>query len=113
MGKLTATHTYVTMEVSSATYEEVARLLKEADYHHCFNDDGEIDMHGLALVKKKYVDPRPKKPWSDWPDECHESHETRVSDASSFDEICTLCGRTDRSGAGWGWLRMPCPAKKK
>jgi len=52
------------------------------------------------------------QPYHAWPDRCHESHETRVSDASSFDEICKLCGRTDISTGGWGWLRIPCPAKK-
>lgn len=49
----------------------------------------------------------------DFPDECHASHVTRVSmGASSFDEICTLCGATDRAGGGWGRLRLPCPGKK-
>lgn len=49
--------------------------------------------------------------WKKWPDECHPTHETRISDASSFDEICVLCGATDRLNAGWGWLRVPCRAK--
>lgn len=52
-----------------------------------------------------------QRPYEAHPDTCHESHATRVSDASSFDEICTLCGRTDISGGGWGWLRMPCPSR--
>lgn len=42
-------------------------------------------------------------------DELHPSHTTRVSDASSFDEICTKCGATDISGGGWGRLKYPCP----
>jgi len=46
-----------------------------------------------------------------WPDELHASHDTRISDASSFDEICTKCGRHDIAGGGWGLLRMPCPAE--
>lgn len=41
---------------------------------------------------------------------CHPSHVTRVSDASSFDEICTNCGATDITGGGWGKLAEPCPA---
>jgi hypothetical protein len=53
-----------------------------------------------------------QQPYHSWPDVCHESHNTRVSDASSFDEICVNCGRTDITGGGWGWLRMPCPSKK-
>jgi hypothetical protein len=40
-------------------------------------------------------------------DELHESHRTRISDASSFDEICVLCGATDRLGS-WGNLRFEC-----
>jgi hypothetical protein len=39
---------------------------------------------------------------------CHPSHETRISDASSFDEICIHCGATDVLG-GWGQLQYPCP----
>lgn len=39
----------------------------------------------------------------------HSSHNTRISDASSFDEICDLCGATDYIG-GWGKLAEPCPA---
>lgn len=40
-------------------------------------------------------------------DELHSSHETRISDASSFDEICVNCGATDRIGS-WGKLAYPC-----
>ncbi len=39
---------------------------------------------------------------------CHESHRTRISDASSFDEICVLCGARDITGDGWGLLELPC-----
>lgn len=45
---------------------------------------------------------------TDPPDELHPSHKTRISDASSYDEICTVCGATDRIGS-WGNLRYPCP----
>lgn len=37
----------------------------------------------------------------------HASHKTRISDASSFDEICTLCGATDTRGSTE--LQEPCP----
>lgn len=43
------THTYVVLEVSKACYDEIAKKLKEAGYDHVFND-GEIDMHGIALA---------------------------------------------------------------
>jgi len=48
----------------------------------------------------------------EWPDELHPSHITRISDASSFDEICVNCGATDITGGGWGGLRKPCPNPK-
>lgn len=42
-------------------------------------------------------------------DQRHPSHVTRMSDASSFDEICTVCGARDIAGGGWGDLAKPCP----
>ena len=39
----------------------------------------------------------------------HPSHVTRISDASSFDEVCINCGATDITGGGWGALANPCP----
>lgn len=40
----------------------------------------------------------------------HVSHVTRrISDASSFDEICVNCGSTDQVLGGWGRLALPCP----
>lgn len=38
----------------------------------------------------------------------HSSHVTRVSDASSFDEICVNCGATDKVPGDWGKLADPC-----
>lgn len=48
---LKQTHTYVTLEVSETAYDEIAKTLRDANYHHVFNAEGEIDMHGIALVK--------------------------------------------------------------
>lgn len=42
----------------------------------------------------------------------HPSHKTRFSDASTFDEICTLCGATDEIG-GFGNLQYPCNPRVK
>lgn len=40
----------------------------------------------------------------------HPSHKTRFSwDASTYDEICELCGATDMVPGGWGELAFPCP----
>lgn len=45
---------------------------------------------------------------------CHPSHVTRFSfGASSYDEVCTLCGATDIAGGGWGKLRFPCSQAPK
>lgn len=38
----------------------------------------------------------------------HPSHQTRISDASTFDEICINCGATDEVPGGWGALAQPC-----
>lgn len=48
----------------------------------------------------------------------HPSHVTRFSDASTFDEICTICGTTDNPmglrGVGpLGDLVKPCPGTPK
>ncbi len=44
----------------------------------------------------------------------HPSHQTRFSwDASTYDEICELCGATDQVPGGWGQLAFPCPAVKE
>lgn len=42
-------------------------------------------------------------------DSLHPSHVTRMSDASTFDEICVNCGATDQAPGGWGELAKPCP----
>lgn len=48
---MTSTYTYALVEVSKATFDEIASKLKESGiYDHAFHDDGKvIDMHGLAL----------------------------------------------------------------
>ncbi len=41
----------------------------------------------------------------------HKSHRTRFSfDASTYDEICELCGAHDEVPGGFGRLAYPCPA---
>lgn len=44
-----STHTYVTLPVSQAAYDEIKAKLLAAGYEHVFNCDDEINMHGLAL----------------------------------------------------------------
>jgi len=44
------TYTYVELNVSESTYNEVKQLLEEAGYGHCFMEEGAINMHGMALV---------------------------------------------------------------
>lgn len=49
-----STHTYVTLEVSQPTYDEIRFKLLAAEYYHCFelrdNGTGPIDMNGLAIL---------------------------------------------------------------
>ena len=47
---MTSTHTVATLEVSKATYNEIAARLREAGYDHVFLHDGVIDMTGIGLV---------------------------------------------------------------
>lgn len=59
---LNQTHTFATLEVSKATYDEIAAKLKAAGYDHAFvkatGKDGEvIDMHGIGLVAGPAVAP--------------------------------------------------------
>ncbi len=48
---LNVTHTYATLAVSAAAYDEIRQKLEDAEYQHAFMDDGAIDMHGIAIVK--------------------------------------------------------------
>lgn len=47
------THTYALLEISQAAYDEIRQKLREAGYQHAFGDDGEIDMHGIAVIPEK------------------------------------------------------------
>ena len=47
------TYTYALLEISEAAYDEIKAKLNEAGYHQAFGEEGEIDMHGIALVKKE------------------------------------------------------------
>jgi hypothetical protein len=44
------TYTYAVLEVSDATYEEIAKKLKAAGYDDVLGEDGELDMHGIAIL---------------------------------------------------------------
>lgn len=55
------THTYATLELSQAAFDEIATKLREAQYDHAFGvDDGRptIDMQGIAVQPP---DPRQAK----------------------------------------------------
>jgi hypothetical protein len=50
------TYTYVILEVSKQTFDEIKRKLTEAEYEHVFHDDDDglvIDMQGIALQEEK------------------------------------------------------------
>jgi len=48
---LRQTHTFATLEVSQAVFDEIEKKLREAGYDHAFVD-GLIDMHGIALERE-------------------------------------------------------------
>jgi hypothetical protein len=50
------THTYALLEVTAPTYQEIKLSLILAGYDGAINNDGEIDMHGIALVEKVKCD---------------------------------------------------------
>lgn len=58
---ITATHTYVELELSPLAYAEIESKLVAAGYGHCFtigHESGDaIDMHGLAITCSKPVEP--------------------------------------------------------
>ena len=53
---MTYTYTYVLMELSQVAYDEIAKKMREAEYDHAFGEDGEIDMHGIAVVPIKQAE---------------------------------------------------------
>lgn len=62
------THTYVTLALSEAAYEEIRTKLEAAGYRHAFHDNPEapaspvIDMHGLAVVPEVEMTPDVEQP---------------------------------------------------
>lgn len=53
---LRSTHTYVELQLSQASYDEIRRKLEAADYKHCFMPDGTIDMHGIGVTRSAEPD---------------------------------------------------------
>lgn len=59
------THTYAVLEVSKATFDEIAEKLSKAGYHHVFHSESHgadreqkdvvIDMHGIGLKQEDHV----------------------------------------------------------
>jgi hypothetical protein len=43
------THTFVLMELSDAAYAEIKAQMEAAGYQHAFDEQGNIDMHGIAV----------------------------------------------------------------
>lgn len=54
---LRTTHTFVTLAISQAAYEEIKQKLLAAGYNHSFvynfNDEETIDMQGIGLIEEK------------------------------------------------------------
>jgi hypothetical protein len=87
------THTYAVMEVSRATYDEIARKLTEAGYDHAFIEDSDgvaLDMHGIALLPNPGLANAPR---------CHPSAfwtsahvEVRGVLSGISKAVCSVCG---------------------
>jgi hypothetical protein len=43
------THTFVTLDLSEATFNEIKERFEEVGYDQAFLDDGLIDMNGIAV----------------------------------------------------------------
>lgn len=54
---LRQTHTYALLELSAGAYDEIKAKLLEAGYQHAINEEGEIDMHGIAVTRGVGVTP--------------------------------------------------------
>lgn len=46
-----ATHTFVTMDLSEAAFNEIRQKLQDAGYEHAFIEEGLIDMRGIAVQR--------------------------------------------------------------
>lgn len=48
------THTFVTLPISAAAYEEIKAKLIAAGYDHCIEESNDlIDLHEIALKKEE------------------------------------------------------------
>lgn len=61
------THTYAELEVSRATYDEIAQKLRAAGYDHAFipergRDTPTIDMHGIGVIVERTTDTKEETP---------------------------------------------------
>ena len=56
---LRQTYTLAELDLTPDCYDEIATKLRDAEYHHCFMDDGTIDMHGIGVTRARaFVDDR-------------------------------------------------------
>lgn len=60
---LRQTHTYATLEVTPATFDEIAAKLRAAGYDHAFDlEERVIDMQGIGVMKSEMVAPSAEHP---------------------------------------------------
>lgn len=52
---MNGTHTFATLELSAAAYDEIREKLEKAGYQHAFLEEGAIDMHGLGVTRAAEV----------------------------------------------------------
>lgn len=88
--RLRTTHTFVSLEISPAAYDEIRAKLLEAGYEDTFIDERTVDMHGIGVTRgyenipidvevhcqkcgAQHIDqPQPEKEWTNPP---HREHE--------------------------------------
>lgn len=87
-------HTYALLEVSKGAYWEIHKRLQEADYQHAFGDEGEIDMHGIALTESKQDLPELFQAIMKEIRESSDGHSVELS-VETTNQICDLLSVSD------------------
>jgi glucosamine 6-phosphate synthetase-like amidotransferase/phosphosugar isomerase protein len=101
------TYTYARLPLSPEAYDEIATKLKEAGYHHAFENNGDIDMHGIGLCVEEQ-DRHAALLGSDWQPSMvtiNENSTVQLGDVVRF--------AFERAGVTLKqWNRLPCRVRE-